>query len=423
MSTPGVTDTIGRVLRNTLVVVLAGGRGTRLHELTAYRAKPAVPFAGKYRIIDFTLSNCINSGLRRICVLTQYRAHSLIKHLERGWSMSRPEFNEFIEILPAQERYSDSSWYQGTADAVYQNFDIIREHAPQYVLVLAGDHVYKMDYGLMVATHLEHAADATIGCVQVPLAEASHFGIMHVDAAQRVTGFEEKPAQAVPMPGSTTHALGSMGIYLFAAEFLFEVLEDDAASRLSRHDFGADIIPSHYHGRRIHACPFSDLLTGGPAYWRDVGTLDAYWQANLEIAGVTPPLNLYDEDWPIRTATRQLPPAKFVFDDDDRRGMAVDSLVSAGCIVAGALVRHSVLSNNVRVEDGSVIEDTVVLPDVRIGARCRIRRAIIDSGCSVPDGTVIGHDAAADARRFHVSEGGVVLVCPRMLGQASSHAA
>lgn len=420
MNTGGTS--IGGILRSTLAIVLAGGRGTRLHGLTDFRAKPAVPFAGKYRIIDFTLSNCINSGLRRICILTQYRSHALLKHVERGWALSRPEFDEFIEVLPAQERHADSSWYLGTADAVYQNLDIIRDHDPRYVLILAGDHIYKMDYGVMVATHLDHDADVTIGCVDVPLTETANFGIMAVDGQGRVTGFQEKPASAPPMPGSTTHALGSMGIYLFRAEFLLDVLDHDAAQPGSRHDFGADILPRLLPNHRVFACRFEDLVVGGPAYWRDVGTIDAYWRTNLEIAGVTPPLDLYDEDWPIHTAPRELPPAKFVFDDDGRRGIAIDSLVSAGCIVSGARVTRSVLSDNVRLENGTEIEDSVILPDVRIGAGCRIRRAVIDSGCAIADGTIIGYDLQVDRRRFTVSAEGVVLVCPRMLGEPARRA-
>lgn len=409
---------IGRILRNTLAIVLAGGRGTRLRELTDYRAKPAIPFAGKYRIIDFTLSNCINSGLRRICILTQYRSHSLLKQVERGWAMSRPEFDEFVEVLPVQERNADSSWYQGTADAVYQNLDIIRDHEPRYVLVLAGDHIYKMDYGTMVATHLEHDADMTVGCVEMPLRDGPSFGITAVDGDGRVTGFQEKPRNPEPMPGSTTHALGSMGIYLFRAEFLYDVLDHDATLTGSGHDFGGDILPALYRNHRVFSCRFHDLVTGGEAYWRDVGTIDAYWRTNLEIAGVNPPLDLYDEDWPIHTAARELPPAKFVFDDEGCRGIAIDSLVSAGCIVSGAQVRRSVLSDNVRVEKGTEIDDCVILPGVRIGAGCRIRHAVIDSGSVVPDGTVIGYEPASDRRRFGVSEEGVVLVCPHMLGQS-----
>lgn len=410
---------VRRALRNTLAVVLAGGRGQRLNELTVARSKPAVPFAGKYRIIDFTLSNCINSGLRGICVLTQYHSHSLIQHIERGWSMSRPEFGEFIEILPAQERYTHSSWYQGTADAVFQNLDIIRSHRPQYVLILAGDHIYKMDYGVMLASHLTNDAAVTIGCVDVPLAEASQFGILEVDDEQRIRGFEEKPGITAGLARRPGMALASMGIYLFNAEFLFDVLEHDAGNAASAHDFGASILPHLYRDHRLIACPFRDQSSGADTYWRDVGTLDAYWRANLEIAGVTPPLNLYDEDWPIRTTASQLPPAKFVFDADGRRGIAVDSLVSAGCIVSGATVRRCVLSDNVRVEVGSELCDVVALPNVRIGENCIIRNAVIDSDCVIPANSRIGFDAAADKQRYFVSPQGVVLVCPRMLGQTA----
>lgn len=415
--------TINRLIRETLAVVMAGGRGTRLHQLTARRSKPAVPFAGKFRIIDFTLSNCINSGIRRVSVLTQYNAHSLIKHLERGWSFLRAELGEFIELLPAQERFESSTWYQGTADAVYQNLDIILEHRPSYVLVLAGDHVYKMDYAAMIAAHIDDQADATIGCVEVPLAAASDFGLMVVDGSRRIVGFEEKPAKPTPMPGRTDAALASMGIYLFRTDILVELLRADARDERSTHDFGRDVLPRAIAAHRLVACPFKDPVSGAQGYWRDVGTVDAYWEANLELARVTPPLNLYDREWPVWTYQEQLPPAKFVFDDDDRRGVAIDSMVSAGCIVSGAVVRRSLLSNDVRVGDYSLVEDSVLLPHVTVGSRCSIRRAVIDSGCMVPDGTVIGADARADAERFHVSPGGVVLVCPEMLGQFAGHAA
>ena len=410
------------MLRETLAVVMAGGRGSRLGSLTATRSKPAIPFAGKYRIIDFTLSNCINSGIRRISILTQYRAHSLIQHIGRGWSFCRAEFEEFIEVLPAQERVASSSWYLGTADAVYQNLDIIREHAPQYVLVLAGDHIYKMDYALMLATHIEHDADVTVGCVEVPIEQAKDFGVMVADKDGRLIDFQEKPENAKPVSKDRNVVLASMGIYFFGADFLYDVLGIDAMAADSTHDFGRDVIPSMYNDARVYVCPFLDLATGKQAYWRDVGTVDAYYEANLEIAGITPPLNLYDQDWPIRALQIQLPPAKFVFDDDDRRGMAVDSLVSAGCIVSGALVRRSLLSNNVHVGCCSEIIDSIILPDVRIGENCRIRRAIIDSGCHIPDGTVIGEDLGKDRLRFDVTPGKVVLVCPSMLGQSISYA-
>jgi glucose-1-phosphate adenylyltransferase len=416
-------SSISRVLRDTLAVVMAGGRGTRLAELTNYRSKPAVPFAGKYRIIDFTLSNCINSGLRRIAILTQYWSHSLIQHIHRGWSLYRPEFGEFVEILPAQERYSASSWYKGTADSVYQNLDIIREHRPRFVLILAGDHIYKMDYAAMIAMHLEQQANVTVGCVEVPVDQSKEFGIMDVDQENRIVGFKEKPAVTTATPDRGEYLLASMGIYLFHADFLYEVLESDARNTRSRHDFGGDIIPKLFPKNQVVAYPFRDPVTGGPAYWRDVGTIDAYWRANLEIASITPPLNLYDMDWPIHSVPRHLPPAKFVFDDEGRRGMATDSLVSAGCILSGAHAQRCVLSNNVRLECFTEIIDSVVLPDVHIGEHCRIRNAVIDSGCDIPPRTTIGYEPQKDRERFHVSNGGVVLVCPDMLGQSASHAA
>ena len=396
---------------------MAGGRGTRLNRLTARHSKPAVPFGGKYRIIDFTLSNCINSGIHKICLLTQYRSHSLIRHIERAWSFSRDEFGEFIELLPAQERYESASWYQGTADSVYQNLDIIQEHQPSYILVLAGDHIYKMDYGMMISTHLSSDADVTVGCVDVPLDEADQCGIIQINDSYRITGFQEKPSNPQPKPGRNDVALASMGIYLFSADFLMDILKEDAQSKDSSHDFGKDILPSIYKDHRVFVCPLSDIGSSDFGYWRDVGTVDAYWQANLELTGITPPLNLYDQKWPIRSHQYQLPPAKFIFDDDDRRGMAVDSMVSAGCIVSGSTVRHSLLSNNVRVNSFSVIEDSVLLPGVVIGRHCRIRRAIIDSDCKIPEGTVIGLDSQEDKERFHVTPNGIVLVCPDMLGQ------
>ena len=408
-------SSIDQIIRDTLAVVMAGGRGRRLNKLTARQSKPAIPFGGKYRIIDFTLSNCINSGIYKICVLTQYRAHSLIQHIERGWSFFRNEFDEFIELLPAQERFETSSWYLGTADAVYQNFDIILDHRPSFVLVLAGDHIYKMDYGMMVATHIDNKADVTVGCIEVPLKEASDFGLMLVDGENRVIGFQEKPAHPEPMPGRDDAALASMGIYLFSTEFLVEVLERDAKDASSNHDFGKNIMPSIYEKQRLFACPFNDLQSGEKGYWRDVGNLDAYWEANLELIGVTPPLNLYDQDWPIRTFHPQFPPAKFVFDDDGRRGMAVDSMISAGCIISGAEIRHSLLSNDVLVNDYSLIEDSVLLPSVTVCRNCRIKRAVIDNNCDIAEGTIIGEDPDEDRERFYVTPNGVVLVTSDML--------
>ena len=406
---------ISRITRDTLSLILAGGRGSRLKQLTMWRAKPAVPFGGKFRIIDFPLSNCINSGIRQVGVLTQYKAHSLIQHVQKGWGFLRGEFGEFVEILPAQQRI-ETSWYEGTADAVYQNLDIIRRHNPEYVMILAGDHVYKMDYGQMIAYHVESGADMTVGCLEVDLKTAQSFGVMAVDGDGQVTDFAEKPEEPAAMPGKPDTALASMGIYVFNTAFLFEQLIKDADMPGSSHDFGKDIIPAIIDRYRVMAFPFRDPETGTQAYWRDVGTVDSYWAANMELIGVTPELNLYDEYWPIWTYQEQLPPAKFVFDDDDRRGMAVDSMVSGGCIISGAYLRHSLLFSNVRIDSFSQVEDAVILPDVEIGSDCRITRAVIDKGCRIPPGTVIGEDAEEDARRFHVSPGGVVLVTPEMLG-------
>lgn len=410
------TRFVSRLTRDTLALILAGGRGTRLKQLTTWRVKPAVPFGGKFRIIDFPLSNCINSGIRRIGVLTQYKSHSLIRHIQQGWGYFRGEFGEFVELLPAQQRI-ETSWYEGTADAVYQNLDIIRGHMPEYVLILAGDHIYKMDYGPMIAEHVANSADMTIGCIEVPLDRATAFGVMNIDADNRILGFEEKPEQPKPMLGNPNVALASMGIYVFNRDFLFEQLVRDADLPGSSHDFGKDIIPHVLDKYRIFSYSFRDVQNGRQGYWRDVGTVDAFWEANIELASVTPELNMYDAQWPIWTYQEQLPPAKFVFDDDGRRGMAVDSMVSGGCLISGSTVRRSVLFSNVHVHSFSSVEESVVLPDVDIGRDCRIRRAVIDKGCSIPPGTVIGEDLAADSKRFHVSEGGIVLVSPEMLGQ------
>ncbi|WP_018954512.1 glucose-1-phosphate adenylyltransferase [Thioalkalivibrio sulfidiphilus] len=411
---------VSRITRDTLALILAGGRGSRLKQLTMWRAKPAVPFGGKFRIIDFPLSNCINSGIRQVGVLTQYKAHSLIQHIQRGWGFLRGEFGEFIELLPAQQRI-ETSWYEGTADAVYQNLDIIRQHEPSYVLILAGDHIYKMDYGDMIAYHVESGADMTVGCLEVGLDAARAFGVMAVDADGRVRQFAEKPENPAPMPGRPDTALASMGIYVFNTQFLFEQLIKDADTPGSSHDFGKDIIPSVIQRYRVMAYPFRDTQTGTQAYWRDVGTIDAYWASNLELIGVTPELNLYDMDWPIWTYQEQLPPAKFVFDDEDRRGMAVDSMVSGGCIISGSLVRHSLLFSNVIVNSYAEVQDSVVLPNVEVGRYCRIHKAVIDKGCRIPEGTVIGEDPEEDARRFYVSPGGVVVVTPEMLGNAARY--
>ncbi|CAA9890911.1 glucose-1-phosphate adenylyltransferase [Candidatus Methylobacter favarea] len=408
---------ISQLTRNTIALILAGGRGSRLMNMTDWRAKPAVPFGGKFRIIDFPLSNCVNSGIRKIGILTQYKADSLIRHIQQGWGFLRGEFGEYVDLMPAQQRHGQDSWYKGTADAVFQNIDILRSRDPEHVLVLAGDHIYKMDYGAMLADHVEKKADLTIGCIEVSLAEASAFGVMDVDASRRVQSFVEKPQQPPLMPGRTDTALASMGIYIFNAYFLFEQLIKDADTKSSGHDFGKDIIPAVIKKYLVNAYPFLDLQSGAQSYWRDVGTIDAYWAANMELIGVKPDLNLYDKTWPIWTYQAQTPPAKFVFDNDQRRGLAVDSMVSGGCVISGAKIRHSLLFTDVRVNSYSTVQDSIVLPEVNIARHCRISKAIIERGCNVPEGTVIGEHPQDDARRFHVSPGGVVLVTPDMLGQ------
>ena len=414
------TRFISRLTRDTLALILAGGRGSRLAHLTEWRAKPAVPFGGKFRIIDFPLSNCVNSGIRRIGVITQYKAHSLIRHIQQGWGFLRGEFGEYVELLPAQQRV-DAKWYAGTADAVYQNLDIIRLHDPEYVLILAGDHIYKMDYGTMIAYHVEHGADMTVGCMEVPLDDARAFGVMSVDAAGKVTKFTEKPQDPEPIPGRAGMALASMGIYIFNTQFLYEQLIKDADKSNSSHDFGQDIIPALIEKYQVVAYPFRDVQNNVQAYWRDVGTVDAFWQANMELIGVTPDLNLYDEEWPIWTYQEQLPPAKFVFDDEERRGMAVDSMVSGGCIISGAVVRHSLLFSNVHVHSYSTVKDCVVLPSVEIGENCHLTKVVIDKGCRIPAGTVIGADLNEDIQRYYVTPKGVVLVTPEMLGLEIHH--
>jgi len=407
---------VSRLTRNTLAIILAGGQGSRLKELTRWRAKPGVPFGGKFRIIDFPLSNCVNSGIRKIGVATQYKAHSLIRHIQRGWGHFRGEFHEYVELLPAQQRIEEN-WYLGTADAIYQNIDIIREHAPEFVLVLAGDHIYKMDYGAMLATHVDNQADLTVGCFEVTVEEAKEFGVMGIDAYNRIVEFAEKPEHPKSMPGRPESALASMGIYIFNTDFLYEQLIKDADNVNSSRDFGRDILTSVIDKYRVYAYPFNNNRDQQQTYWRDVGTIDAYWKANLELIGVEPELNLYDDVWPIWTYQEQLPPAKFVFDDDDRRGMAVDSMVSGGCIISGAKVSHSLLFSNVRVNAFSVIEDSVILPDTEIGENCIINGAVIDKGCIIPDGSQIGVDLEMDRKRFTVTDNDVVLVTPDMLGQ------
>jgi glucose-1-phosphate adenylyltransferase len=408
---------LSRLTRGTLAVIMAGGRGERLRHLTEDRCKPATPFGGKFRIIDFALSNCVNSGIRQISVLTQYKAHSLIQHIQRGWGYLRGEFGEFVEIIPAQQRRGPE-WYQGTADALWQNMEIIRAHRPLHVLVLAGDHIYKMDYGPMIGFHVEKEADITVGVVEVPVSRAREFGVLGVDESNRVLSFLEKPNDPPPMPGRPDMALASMGIYVFNPRLLERLLRADAENPDSAHDFGRNIVPDAIDNLRVFAYPFEDVRTKAQNYWRDVGTVDAYYEANMELVRVSPELNIYDEQWPIWTYQEQLPPAKFVFDDDDRRGAAIDSMVSGGCIISGSRVTSSLLFSNVRVHDYSTIDASVLLPRVRVGERCVIRRSIIDAGTLVPDGMQIGVDPAADAERFYVTEGGVTLVTAAMLRAA-----
>jgi glucose-1-phosphate adenylyltransferase len=420
MTEPDSTRYVSRLTRDTLALVLAGGRGSRLHQLTQWRAKPAVPFGGKFRIIDFPLSNCVNSGIRKVGIATQYKAHSLIQHVQRGWGFMSGQLGEFMELLPAQQRM-ETSWYAGTADAIYQNIDIIRAHNPEFVLILAGDHIYKMDYGTMLAAMVESEADVTVGCMEVPLQQASAFGVMAVDDDQRITAFAEKPAHPTPTYPGSDKSLASMGIYVFRTQVLIEELLRDADSPGSSRDFGGDIIPDVIKRRRVTAFPFRYDPSGRPAYWRDVGTVDAFWEANLELIGVSPELNLYDRDWPIWTYQEQVPPAKFVFDDDGRRGFSVDSMVAGGCIISGSTVRHSLLFSNVNIHSYSSIEDSVLFPQVEVGRHCVINKAIIDRGCIIPPHTCIGVNPLEDAARFHISDGGVVLVTPEMLGQRLHH--
>ncbi len=409
---------VSQLTKSTMALIMAGGRGERLKHLTAHRAKPATPFGGKYRIIDFSLSNCVNSGIRQILVLTQYKSHSLIQHVQRGWGYLRGELGEFVQLVPAQQKLGEL-WYRGTADSVFQNLDIIEAHAPELVLVLAGDHVYKMDYGPMIAYHVERQADITVGMVQVPVETGREFGIATVDNDNRITRFSEKPAKPEPMPGRSDLALASMGIYVFNREYLHEVLAADAADPASAHDFGRNIVPGAIATDRVFAYPFQTVETQAQAYWRDVGTVDAFYDANMELIFVSPELNLYDAEWPIWTYQEQMPCAKFVLDEDGRRGSAINSMVAGGCIISGASVRESLLFFNVTVDERSDIYRTVVLPHVRVGRGCRISRAIIDEGCVVPDDTVIGEDLALDQERFHVTEQGVVLVTPDMLAPVS----
>ena len=404
--------------KRAVALVLAGGRGSRLKSLTDSRAKPAVYFGGKFRIVDFTLSNCLNSGIRRIGVITQYKSHSLLRHVQRGWGFLKTEMNEFVDLLPAQQRTDDESWYRGTADAVYQNQDILASYGADYIVVLAGDHIYKMNYAVMLADHVAKGRDCTVGCIAVPRAEASAFGVMAVDARHMITEFVEKPADPPPMPGDANRSLASMGIYIFNARFLYKELERDIHDPESSHDFGKDIIPRAVKNGNAAAHPFELSAVGTrlneQPYWRDVGTIDAYWDANIDLTATDPLLNLYDTRWPIWTHQAQLPPAKFVHNQDDRRGVAIESVVSGGCIVSGS-VHRSVLFSSVRVHSYSKVNWSVLLPEAQVGRRARLTRCVLDRGVMIPDGMVIGEDAELDARRFLRSENGITLVTRGML--------
>lgn len=410
-----------QLIRHTVALVLAGGRGSRLKQLTNNRAKPAVYFGGKFRIIDFALSNCLNSGIRRMAVVTQYKSHSLMRHLQRGWSFLRAELNEMVDLLPAQQRVGDEHWYRGTADAIFQNLDIIRSSKPKYIVILAGDHVYKMDYSIMVKDHVLHGAGCTVGCIEVPRSEASAFGVMAIDAQRRVVSFVEKPSDPPPMPGHDDRSLASMGIYVFDADYLYSLLEADLADPESEHDFGKNVIPAAVAQGRALAHPFglSCVVSkvGGQPYWRDVGTIDAFWEANMDLASTVPELDIYDTHWPIWTYQRQLPPAKFVPDRDGHNGTAVNTLVSGGCIVSGSHVAHAVLFSEVRIHSFCNVQEAVVLPDVVINRHCRLRKVVIDRGCVIPEGLVVGEDAQVDAQRFERTSGGVVLITREMLAR------
>lgn len=413
-------DTSGQPLaREAMAYVLAGGRGSRLKELTDNRAKPAVYFGGKARIIDFALSNAINSGIRRIGVATQYKAHSLIRHMQRAWNFMRPERNESFDILPASQRIDELHWYEGTADAVFQNIDIIESHAPKYMVILAGDHIYKMDYELMLRQHVNSGADVTIGCLVVPRADATGFGVMAVDTNDTITSFVEKPKDPPGIPGDPEHALASMGIYVFETKFLFEQLRRDAADPNSSRDFGGDIIPHIVkHGKAVaHRFTTSCIRAAEEIeeYWRDVGTLDAYFEANLDLTDTVPRLNMYDRDWPIWSDAIVAAPAKFVHDEEDRRGMAISSLISNDCIVSGATARRSLLFTGVKMGSYSNVHEAVVLPYCNIGRGARLSRVIIDSGVRIPEGLVVGEDPQLDATRFRRTENGVCLINKTMI--------
>jgi glucose-1-phosphate adenylyltransferase len=401
-------------VRDVLTLILAGGKGTRLEPLTRDRAKPAVPFGGLYRIVDFTLSNCINSELRKILVLTQYKARSLDRHIHAGWGFLTRELDEYVEVLPPQQRI-DEHWYQGTADAIYQNIYTIEKASPTYVMILAGDHIYKMDYSDMINSHKQRGADLTIGCIPVPVRESTGFGVLQVDKDERIIGFQEKPKDPQAMPGDSGHCLASMGIYVFTARLMYELLCQDATRSDSDHDFGKNIIPAMIQSQKVYSFHFRDKNRKAKPYWRDVGTLDAYYQANMDLIEVEPVLNLYDDEWPIRTFQAQLPPPKFVFSDQGneaaRRGEAHDSMVCQGCIISGGHVRKSILSPKVRINSYAVVENCILFEGVDVGRYCRIKKAIIDKDVRIPPNTTIGYDLNHDRQRgFLVTEQGVVVI-------------
>ncbi len=407
-----------RLTQRSMVFVLAGGRGSRLQELTDKRVKPAVPFGGKTRIIDFALSNALNSGIRRMAIATQYKAHSLIRHLQRGWTFFRAERNEFLDILPASQRSGTESWYKGTADAVTQNIDIVDSYGIDYVIILAGDHIYKMDYEIMLRQHVESAADVTVGCLTVPREEASAFGVMATDASGRITSFLEKPADPPGTPEDPTKALASMGIYVFNWKFLRDLLEADADDTNSSHDFGSDLIPDIVANGKAMAHRFDESCVRGedaPAYWKDVGTVDAFWESNIDLTSFTPDLDLWDRSWPIWTYSESVPPAKFIHDERDRRGMAISSMVSGGCIISGTEVRNSCLFTNVHTNSFAVLDHAVVLPNVVVNRSARLRRVVIDSGVIIPEGLVVGEDLDDDKKWFRVTDRGTTLITQTML--------
>ncbi len=414
-----------RLTQRSMAFVLAGGRGSRLKELTDRRVKPAVFFGGKARIIDFALSNAMNSGIRKMALATQYKAHSLIRHVQRGWNFLQAERNEFLDILPASQRMGEDMWYRGTADAVTQNIDIIDSYDIDHIVILAGDHIYKMDYEIMLRAHVESGADVTVGCLTVPRMEATAFGVMATDASGRITSFLEKPADPPATPENPNVALASMGIYVFAWPFLRDLLVRDAQDESSSHDFGTDLIPTIVSGGKAMAHRFDDSCVrdeGAPAYWKDVGTIDAFWQANIDLTNFTPDLNLWDRDWPIWTTSEMTPPAKFIHDEANRRGMAISSMVSGGCIVSGTEVRNSLLFTQVHTNSYAVLDHAVVLPYVTVSRSARLRRCVIDRGVQIPEGLVVGEDPAEDAKWFRVSEKGVTLITQAMLDKRAAEA-